>query len=205
MSGSASISKVIADDGAKIAELLKQIDDLKARIKARADEIARRIALHNAKLEAGLMAFKFLHGVETVVKEWGKSFITVIATGTTPGLETEAFIHDITEIMEKSAQVDELGRDVVALTNLGATLASLHEMKPQLDVRPFEAMLQASRERLRAIAATLRASATADTIAAARKNIAAEAERARLLAVHCEHFQSAAVEAQKPPTVVWIA
>jgi len=203
--GSASIGAVIADDGAKIEELLRQIEELRARIQARADEIARKIALHKAKLEAFLGVFQYVYGAEKVVKEWGKSFLIMLATGTTPGLESEAFIQDVTDIMEKTAQIDELGRDVVALQNLAATLASLHEAKPLLDLRPIEAMLHATRDRLRATAATLGAGATADTIAAARKSIAAEVERARLLAVHCEHFQSAAVSAQKAPDVVWIA
>ena len=204
LTGSASIRAVIADDGAKIEELLAQIAELRERIQARAEEVARRIALHKAKLEAFLGAFQYVYGAERVVKDWGKSFITMLATGMPPGLDVEAFLQDITEIMEKSAQIDELGRDVVALTNLGGTLAAIHEMKPRLDVRPFEAMLQATQERLRAIAATLRATPAADAVAAARKSIAVEAERARLLAVHCEHFQSAAVEARKPPAVVWI-
>src|SRR4051812_26731758 len=173
-------------------------------MQARAEEIARKLELHKAKLEAFFVVFQHVQG-EKIVKEWGKSFIVMIAAGTVPDFEAEAFLQDITDIMTKTAQINELGRDVLALSNLAGTLASLQGMQPLLDVRPFEGMLQATRERLRATAAALRQPSTAATIAAAKENIAVEAERARLLAALCEHFQQAAVEAQKAPAVVWLS
>jgi hypothetical protein len=199
--GPASILAVIADDGQKIVTLIGQIDAARQRIEDRARAIAAEMALHAAKLGAFLLVMGHVQA-DKPVKEWGKAFIMMIAAGTTPDLQKQAFLHDFDEILEKMNQVARLGRDVAALVSLGSVIKSVGDAAGGVAVRPVEALLTAGRDRVRAVAARLRAGGGAETIAAARAAFAAEVRHTARVAELCRHFQEEAVEAQKPPSMI---
>jgi hypothetical protein len=199
--GPASILAVMADDAVKIAELTQQIDAARQRIEDRARAIAAKMALHAAKLAAALIVIGETKD-DKLVKEWGKAFIVMIAAGTTPDLEKDAFLRDFDEILEKMNQINRVGRDLAALVSLGSVIKSVGDTAGGVGLQPIEALLTAGRDRVRAAAARLRADGGAATIAATRQAFDAEVEYARRVAELCLHFQQEAVEAQKPPTFV---
>jgi hypothetical protein len=199
--GPASILAVIGDDAVKIVELVGQIDAARRRIEDRARAIAAELALHAAKLGAFLFVMGYVEG-EKPVKEWGKALIVMIAAGTTPDLQKQAFLRDFDEILEKTTQVGRLGRDLAALVSLGSVIKSVGDAAGGVALHPIEGLLTAARDRVRAAAARLRAGGGAETIAATRAAFAAEVVSARRVAELCRHFQEEAVEAQKPPTFV---
>ena len=201
--GPASILAVIADDAKKILDLMDQIDAARRRIEARAKEISDAMALHVATLAAGLYCIDKSEG-EKPVKEWGKAFIVMIAAGTTPSLQKEAFLRDIEEILEKLNQISRLGRDVVALVSLGSVIKSVGDAAGGIGLRPIETLLTGAGERVQAAAVRLRSGGGAEAIAATRAAFGAEVEYVRRLAELCGHFQDEAVEAQKPPALVLI-
>src|SRR5262249_33158432 len=138
------------------------------------------------------------------VKEWGNAFIVMIAAGTTPDLQTKAFLHDFNEILEKTTQIARLGRDIVALVGIGSVIKSVSDAAGGVGLHSVEALLTAGGERVRAVATRLRAGGGSEAIAAARAAFAAEVEYAGRVAELCRHFQEEAVEAQKPPTFVLV-
>ena len=108
---------------------------------------------------------------------------------------------------EDRADRQARSRDMLALSNLAGTLASLGDAAAARGrLAAVEAMLQATRERLRRRRPRCAQPSTSNgRHRRSEKNIAVEAERARSLAALCEHFQQAAVEAQKAPAVVWLS
>lgn len=198
--GPASILKVLADDAVKIEQLMADINAARSRIEERARDLAAAFGAHLATLEVGLFALGHAQA-DKPVKEWGKAFIVMIAAGTTPNLQKEAFLQDINEIVAKGIQIGRLGRDVFALVNLGSAIKSIGDAAGGLALRPVEALLTAARDRVRAAAARLHA-ATAETIATTRTEIRAEIEYTHRLAELCRHLQEQVVAAQAPPTLV---
>ncbi|MDQ3280263.1 MAG: hypothetical protein M3Q69_02495 [Acidobacteriota bacterium] len=200
--GPASIFAVMADDAVKIAELTAQIDAAKQRIEARVKEIADRLALNGASLAAFLIVLGHVEA-EKPVKEWGKAFAFMMAAGTTPNLQSEAFIRDFDEIVDKMTRIARLGRDLFALVSIGSAIKSIGDASGGLALRPVEALFTAMRARVNAAASALRSEATKQTIAATRAEVAAITAWTQQVSELCQHFQEKAVEAQKPPAFLF--
>jgi hypothetical protein len=197
--GPASIIAVMAEDAKKVAGLIVQIDAARRRIEERAQKIADEMALHAVKVAAFLVVIDQLKD-EKPVKEWAKAFLLMMAAGTTPSLHKEEFLRDYEEILDKTNQIQRVGRDLLALVSLGSVLKSVSDAAGGVSLKPVEALFTGAADRIRAISTRLRSGA--ETISAARAAFAAEADHARRVAQFCQHFQEEAVEAQKPPTFV---
>ena len=197
--GPASIIAVMAEDAKKVADLIAQIDAARKRIEERAKKIADEMALHAVKVAAFLVAIDQLKD-DKPVKEWAKAFLLMMAAGTTPSLHKEEFLRDYEEILDKSNQIQRVGRDLFALVSLGSVIKSVSDAAGGVSLKPAEALLTGASERVRAISARLRSGPEA--IAGARAAVAAEVDHARRVAQLCQHFQEEAVAAQKPPTFV---
>ncbi|HEV7768346.1 MAG TPA: hypothetical protein VGQ76_25325 [Thermoanaerobaculia bacterium] len=197
--GPASIIAVMAEDAKKVADLIAQIDAARKRIEDRAKKIADEMSLLAVKVAAFLVVIDQLKDGKPV-KEWAKAFLLMMAAGTTPSLHKEEFLRDYEEILDKTNQIQRVGRDLFALINLGGVLKSVSEAAGGVSLKPVEALFTGASDRIRAISTRLRGGA--ETIAGARAAFAAEADHARRVAQFCQHFQEEAVEAQKPPTFI---
>jgi len=195
--GPASILAVMAEDAKKVADLIGEIDAARKRIEERAKKLADEIGLHAVRVAAFLVAMDQLKD-DKPVKEWAKAFLLMIAAGTTPDLHKDEFLRDYEEILDKTNQIQRVGRDLFALVSLGSVIGSVSDASGGISLKPVEALFTKAADRIRAISARLRTGAAA--IAEAKASFTAEVDHARRMAKLCQHFQEETVAAQKPPT-----